>query len=76
MASTPDQKVTFQRSFATLLKQTPKEIQKLWDGEIKWEDTANGSPSKALLDHVTNNLEPEHKARYIDMLNQLRSKAK
>lgn len=75
MASTFEQKDTFRKSFALLLKKAPIEIQKLWNGEIIWEDTSEGSPSKANLEHITNQFEPMLKARYTDMLNQLRRKA-
>jgi hypothetical protein len=75
MASTTEQKETFRRSFALLLKKAPPTTQKLWNGEIIWEDTSEGAPSKAKLDHVTAEFEAPLKARYIDMLNQLRRKA-
>lgn len=75
MASTLEQKDTFRRSFDLLMKKAPKDLQKLWNGEIAWEDTSVGSPSKAKLDHITGLFEPILKARYIDMLNQLRRKA-
>jgi hypothetical protein len=76
MASTFEQKETFRRSFALLLKKAPVETQKLWNGEITWEDnTSEGAPSKAILEHVTGQFEAPLKARYTDMLNQLRRKA-
>lgn len=76
MASTTAQKETFRRSFALLLKKAPLATQKLWNGEIIWEDTpSDTAPSKAKLDHVTTAFDVPMKARFIDLLNQLRRKA-
>lgn len=77
MASTTEQKETFRRSFALLLKKAPVETQRLWKGEITWEDnTSEGTPSKAMLEHITAQFDAPLKARYTDMLNQLRRKSR
>jgi hypothetical protein len=68
MVTTPELQARFNQSFARIMKQTPPELQKLWDGHIEWIDMKS-YPN--IQSEVIQGLPPGAKASYVSLLNKL-----
>jgi hypothetical protein len=68
MTTTPELQRKFNDYFTRIMKQTPAELQKVWNGNIEWEDMRS-YPN--IQTEVIQNLPPGAKAAYISLLNKL-----
>lgn len=68
MIITPELQRKFNESFYRIMRQTPAELQKKWNGAIEWEDMR----SYPNIPHeIIEQLPPGAKAAYVTLLNKL-----
>ena len=68
MTITPELKGKFNSSFSRIMKQTPPELQKKWDGNIEWKDMKS---YPHIQPEVIEALPAGAKAAYVTLLNKL-----
>ncbi len=68
MVITPELQSKFNAYFGRIMKQTPPELQKKWDGKIDWSE-ARSYPH--IQPEVISELPPGAKAAYVNLLNKL-----
>jgi hypothetical protein len=68
MNTTPEVQGKFNAAFSRIMKQTPPELQKTWNGVIEWVDTKS-YPN--IQTEVIQGLPPGAKAAYVTLLNKL-----
>ncbi len=68
MTITPELKNKFQSSFARIMKQTPPDLQKKWNGTIEWKDMKS---YPHIEPEIIQALPPGAKAAYVTLLNKL-----
>jgi len=68
MIITPELKSKFHSSFARIMKQTPADLQKKWDGNIDWKDMKS---YPHIQPEIIQGLPEGAKAAYITLLNKL-----
>lgn len=68
MTITPDLKSKFISSFARIMKNTPAELQKKWDGNIEWKDMKS---YPTIQPEIIQALPAAAKAAYVTLLNKL-----
>jgi len=73
MTITNELKSQFNSTFSKLMKQTPPELQKKWDGIIEWKDMRS---YPHIQPEIIQELPAATKAAYITLLNKLSRDAK
>jgi len=73
MNITNDLKNKFNSTFSKLMKQTPAELQKKWDGVIDWKDMKS---YPHIQPEIIQELPEAAKAAYVTLLNKLSREAK
>jgi len=68
MTITPELKSKFNSYFTRIMKNTPPELQKKWDGKIEWPDMRS---YPHIQPEVIAELPDGAKAAYINLLNKL-----
>jgi hypothetical protein len=68
MIITPELQSKFNSSFGRIMKQTPAELQKKWDGKIEWVDLKS---YPVIQPEVIKELPEGAKAAYVSLLNKL-----
>ncbi len=68
MTITPELQSKFQSSFARIMKQTPPELQKKWNGNIEWKDMRS---YPTIQPEIIQELPAGAKAAYVTLLNKL-----
>jgi hypothetical protein len=68
MVITPELQSKFNASFGRIMKQTPPELQKKWDGKIDWVDMRS---YPLIQPEIIAELPPGAKAAYVTLLNKL-----
>ena len=73
MTITNELKSKFNSTFSKIMKQTPPELQKKWDGLIEWKDMKS---YPHIQPEVIQELPEAAKAAYVALLNKLSREAK
>ena len=68
MTITPELKSKFNSYFTRIMKNTPPELQKKWDGKIEWTDNRS---YPAIQPEIISELPEGAKAAYVTLLNKL-----
>jgi hypothetical protein len=68
MTITPELKSKFNAYFGRIMKNTPPELQKKWDGKIEWPDQRS---YPQIQPEIIAELPEGAKAAYINLLNKL-----
>jgi hypothetical protein len=68
MTITPELKSKFNAYFGRIMKQTPPELQKKWDGKIEWVDLKS---YPHIQPEIIQELPAGAKAAYVTLLNKL-----
>jgi len=68
MVISQELKGQFNASFSRLMKSTPPELQKKWDGQITWKDDRS---YPHIQTEIIQELPPAAKAWYVTLLNKL-----
>lgn len=68
MVNTPELQSKFNAYFGRIMKQTPAELQKKWNGKIEWKDIKS---YPQIQPEIISELPPGAKAAYVNLLNKL-----
>ncbi len=68
MTITPELQTKFNSSFHRIMRQTPPELQKKWNGKIEWPDNRS---FPTIEPEVIKELPAGAKAAYVTLLNKL-----
>ena len=68
MVNSPELQSKFNAYFNRIMKQTPPELQKKWDGKIEWTDVKS---YPTIQPEIIAELPPGAKAAYVTLLNKL-----
>jgi hypothetical protein len=68
MVITKELQSKFNSSFSRIMKMTPPELQKKWDGAIEWKDMKS---FPHIQPEIIKDLPPGAKAAYVTLLNKL-----
>ena len=68
MVITPELQSKFNASFGRIMKMTPPDLQKKWNGKIEWPDVRS---YPTIQPEIIAELPPGAKAAYVTLLNKL-----